>query len=80
MSIASMIEKCISMVIGKDTCMVDIEEMARQCGINTENMDKVEMVRAIQQTQGNEPCYGTSDGQCDHSDCCFMADCLQMDR
>jgi len=55
---------------------VEYEKKAEALGINPEGMEETELIQAIQQAEGYTPCFGTSDGQCSHTDCCFMQDCL----
>lgn len=38
---------------------------------------KADLVRAIQSHEGNYPCYGTADGECDRTDCLWREDCLK---
>lgn len=37
---------------------------------------KAELVRAIQEDEGNYPCFGTAEGYCDRKDCIWRGDCL----
>ena len=40
-------------------------------------MSKGEIIRAIQEAEGNFPCFGTArDGHCDREDCAWKEDCL----
>ena len=48
--------------------------------IDIENMDKIEMIRTIQQAQGTEPCFGTAECYPSRADCCFLEDCLQVSK
>ncbi len=57
--------------------MAEIRSKAQALGIKPGNMSKAELIRAIQKAEHNEPCYGTSGGQCAHTDCCFREDCLK---
>ena len=57
--------------------VLEIKKKAEGLGINPGKMKKVELIHAIQQAEGNEPCYGKSNGQCSESACCFIADCLK---
>jgi predicted metal-binding protein len=58
----------------------EIKEKARALGINWDKMKKTELIRAIQEKEGNTPCFGTSNGNCPYTDCCFMEDCLKIQR
>lgn len=65
-------------VMVKPMKMMDIKQKARELGLTPGKMKKVELVRAIQLAEGNTPCYGTSDGNCPFTDCCFIADCHKV--
>jgi len=58
--------------------MPEIKAKARSIGINPGTMKKSELIRTIQVTEGYEPCFGRSNGQCGNTDCCFMKDCLSV--
>jgi hypothetical protein len=63
---------------GKAMTMAEIGQKALSRGIQPGQMDKVELIHSIQRAEGNAPCFGTSNGQCPYTDCCFMADCLEV--
>lgn len=54
-------------------------EIASDLGIGgVSRMKKAEIIRAIQEHEGNFPCFGTAtDGHCDQMDCLWRGDCLQ---
>ena len=58
----------------------EIRTKARDIGVRTGKMNKAELIHAIQNSEGNLPCYGQANGQCPNSDCCFMQDCLKVNR
>lgn len=58
--------------------MAEIREKARGLGITPGKRKKPELIHAIQIAEGCMPCYGTSNGQCQHTNCCFMADCFKV--
>jgi hypothetical protein len=58
--------------------MAEIKDKAKALGIKPGRMKKVELIRAIQQAEGNLPCYGGSNGQCWQSECCWIQDCLRV--
>jgi hypothetical protein len=60
----------------KAMTMAEIGQKAMSRGIQPGQMDKAELIHSIQKDEGNAPCFGTSNGQCSYTDCCFMADCL----
>lgn len=58
--------------------MPEIKAKARSIGIIPGKMKKPELIHTIQVTEGYEPCFGRSDGQCGNTDCCFIKDCLKV--
>lgn len=58
--------------------MPEIRTKAQQLGIKPGKMSKTELIRAIQQQEGNSPCFGTAMSQCDQTACCWRDDCLKM--
>ena len=65
-------------VLRKSMTMPQIREKAKGLGITPGKTKKTELIRTIQQAEGNNPCYGRSNGQCSNIDCCFMSDCLKI--
>ncbi|OGR17272.1 MAG: hypothetical protein A3K53_05040 [Deltaproteobacteria bacterium RIFOXYB2_FULL_66_7] len=54
-----------------------IRSIAKEMGVKSSRISKGEMIRAIQEAEGNFPCFGTArDGFCDREDCMWKADCL----
>lgn len=58
--------------------MPEIKLKAQSLGISPGKMKKPELIHTIQVTEGYEPCFGRSDGQCGSTDCCFIKDCLKV--
>lgn len=58
--------------------MLEIKKKAKSLGINAGKMKKNELIHSIQKTEGNQPCFGKSNGQCSYTNCCFMDDCLTV--
>ena len=58
--------------------MPKVKQKAKALGVTPGKMNKFDLIHAIQQAEHYYPCYGTSNGQCDNYDCCFMADCLKV--
>ena len=54
----------------------DIKKIVVQRGINPKKMKKAEMIRAIQEQEGNFPCFETAADYCDQDDCMWREDCL----
>jgi hypothetical protein len=56
--------------------MNDIKEIARQRGINPAKLKKSELIRAIQQDEGNPVCFTTGyKAECGQLDCLWREDC-----
>lgn len=55
----------------------DIREIAKQHGIKPGKMKKADLVRAIQQAEGNEACFDTGMSErCGQEQCLWREDCL----
>jgi hypothetical protein len=65
-------------VMTKPMNMTEIKAKAKSLGINPGKMKKIELVRTVQMAEGNNPCYGTNDGSCPWTECCFMGDCHKV--
>jgi hypothetical protein len=62
----------------KPMTMAQIKEKATYLNINPSTMKKTELIRAIQAAEGNKQCYGTTNGTCQWTSCCFRTDCLKI--
>ncbi|MHC4482800.1 MAG: Rho termination factor N-terminal domain-containing protein [Planctomycetota bacterium] len=60
----------------KSMKMPQIKNKAKSLGITPGKMKKADLIHSIQIAEGCTPCFGRSDGQCQHTGCCFMPDCL----
>ena len=50
----------------------ELKEKASKLGIKPKIwMKKEELIRSIQNAEGNFPCFGTAKDYCDQSGCCF---------
>lgn len=58
--------------------MPQVKDKAKNLGVTPGKMNKYDLIHAIQQAEYNNPCYGTSNGQCGNEDCCFITDCLKL--
>lgn len=54
----------------------EIKEIAKKMDIAPGKMKKGDLIHAIQEKEGNYPCFDTADGQCDQMDCRWREDCL----
>jgi hypothetical protein len=54
-----------------------IRSIAKKTGVNSARRSRGGIIRAIQEAEGNFPCFGTArDGFCDREDCAWREDCL----
>ena len=60
--------------------MAEIKEKAKNHGIDPGNMKKTELIHAIQRSEGNNTCYGTTNGTCQWTLCCWRTDCLKIKK
>jgi predicted metal-binding transcription factor (methanogenesis marker protein 9) len=58
--------------------MGEIKDKAKNLGITPGTMKKTELIRAIQGAEGNQTCYGTTNGTCQWTECCWRTDCLKI--
>jgi mannitol/fructose-specific phosphotransferase system IIA component (Ntr-type) len=58
--------------------MLDIKAKAKDLGIRVGKMKKEELIRAIQEREGNFPCFGSAMEHCSQEDCCWREDCMPM--
>jgi hypothetical protein len=61
----------------KNMGMPEIKKKAQSLGITPGKMKKTELIHSIQMSEGYSPCYGTAEGHCDYSECCFITDCVK---
>jgi len=65
----------------KEKQSMKIQEIKRKAialGITPGNMNKRELIHAIQIAEGYTPCFGTTNGKCVQTNCCFLEDCLKI--
>ena len=57
--------------------MQEIRERAKDFGIKTSRMSKMDLVRAIQLSEGNFNCFASAlDGECEQLNCIWREDCF----
>ena len=57
----------------------EIKKMAKDMGLKTAGMKKIDMVRAIQRAENNIDCYGTKRVETCHEDeCLWRIECLAL--
>jgi hypothetical protein len=53
-----------------------IKKKAKALGVMTEKKGNDEIVKAIQQAEGNLPCFKSSKESCDQYSCLWRKDCM----
>ena len=57
--------------------MAEIRAIAqKRFKINPVGMSKTELIRKIQMTEGNTPCFGTAEKSCTQQNCLWLEDCV----
>ncbi len=57
--------------------MQEVRRIAKEWGVKTARVSKAEIIREIQRSEGNFPCFGTAvAGVCDQPDCLWREACL----
>ena len=57
----------------------ELLKLAEEFDISHGGLSNIELIRKIQQSEGNFDCYATaSEGICDQSECLWRDDCLQV--
>jgi hypothetical protein len=58
--------------------MQEVKEKAQSLGIEPGKVRKADLIRLIQAAEGYQSCYGTTEGSCVYTNCCFRDDCLKL--
>lgn len=53
-----------------------VKQKAKSLGIKIAKKNTTELIKSIQQAEGNFPCYKTAHGSCSQHDCLWRIDCL----
>lgn len=57
--------------------MQEIRDIAKEHGIKTSRMSKMNLIKGIQLSEGNFACFATAvDGICDQTGCIWRNDCF----
>ncbi len=54
-----------------------IKKRAKKLGVKVRGLKKEDLIRAIQNGEGNFECFGTTKDHCDQPKCCWRKDCLK---
>lgn len=57
--------------------LADAKELAKTRGIRIGKMNKAELIRAVQEQEGNIPCFKSGIEQCGQMNCLWRGDCIQ---
>jgi hypothetical protein len=57
--------------------VAEVKKKATEIGVEPGKMKKADLIRAIQTAEGNQPTYGSNDGDCPYPECCWWNDCIQ---
>lgn len=61
--------------------IADIRKRAKELGVKSSRMKKVDLIRSIQVAEDNIPCFGTERVQyCGEEGCLWRDDCLDIIR
>ncbi|HOP40408.1 MAG TPA: SAP domain-containing protein [Geobacteraceae bacterium] len=56
--------------------LADVKKIAKERGLQSRNMKKVDLIRAIQRSEGNADCYNTNSSEsCGQRSCLWRDDC-----
>ena len=56
--------------------MLEVKKIAQGIGLKPGRIKKVDLIRLIQKTEGNNPCFGYGQHDCDQLNCCWREDCI----
>jgi hypothetical protein len=56
--------------------MTQVKSKAKEMGIQVGKAKKDDLIRTIQTTEGNIPCYKTGITSCDQTECAWWSDCM----
>jgi len=55
--------------------MTEVQKKAKDLNIKPGRTKKADLIRQIQQEEGNTPCFQGGNDSCDQKDCCWGEDC-----
>lgn len=57
----------------------EVRDIAKDFGIKSSRMSKMELIKKIQLTEGNFNCFGSAtEGDCDQINCSWRSDCFAV--
>ncbi len=67
-----------SSIMSKRFTVMTLKKMAKTQGLTVAGTAKKhEIIKAIQQAEGNNPCFGSAKADCDQHACCWRMDCME---
>ena len=60
--------------------MSEVKTRAEELGLKPGRRGKADLIHAIQNREGNAPCFQTGRDSCDQFNCCWRGDCLPVER
>lgn len=61
--------------------MQEIREIAKSQGLKTGKLTKVALIRAIQESENNTPCFATDlVKNCGQEQCLWREDCIKLEK
>ena len=60
--------------------MDEVRKRAKKLGLKTGGKKKVDIIRAIQEAEGNAPCFKTGMDDCAEMDCCWRDECIDQKK
>jgi ABC-type uncharacterized transport system substrate-binding protein len=54
----------------------EIKTIAKKMGIQAGKIKKADLIRTIQNAEGNTPCFQSGATSCDQMNCCWRSDCM----
>ena len=56
----------------------EVNKRAKALGLQPGKLEKIDVIHAIQNKEGNSPCFQTGLESCDQFNCCWRNDCLSV--
>ncbi|HUW58594.1 MAG TPA: SAP domain-containing protein [Planctomycetota bacterium] len=56
--------------------ITEIRKQAAELGLKVKSRSKAVLIRAIQEAEGNPPCFRTGRITCEQTQCCWLEDCV----
>jgi len=56
--------------------MQEVRVKAKAFGVKSFGKKKVDLIRAIQSAEGNNPCFQNGADSCEQTDCCWQSICM----